>query len=182
MAISESRFGTHVNICAILFVLIWTTGCSRNVAPKPDHIPNAKSCYINILKSKNENLSLWVLNVDGSPVCIQRHSEDAGGVLLEVQDTFGRWGQPAVVDPNSDFDARDLLDTDWVLLRSGESLSWHLIPQLYGRLNVGDKVRLKWKTIGKLPSYLAKEYQAFTEVPVQVDLVVRADTEDAHSK
>lgn len=133
-------------------------------------------CNIEIVKQSTGVSWISIENVTGPEIIIQRHSDWWGDLWFEVADQNGKWSRLPRVNTFSDIDMPDHTDPDWVSLMRGDQASWCLNENMVGRLTVGQRIRLHWKTTGLVPQVFAKSGTEFPRDPLVVELVVQSDT------
>ena len=140
--------------------------------PQPDGRANVGPCFVSLTKMGGGSVRLSVLNGNGSFTPVQRHGDDFGGITLEVRDIHGNWSRLDPINPYMDVDTPDARDSDWVALSGGDEVSWDLVYLTSGRLKAGDRVRLNWKPIGKVPASFRGYDEAFPSKEIHVELTV----------
>ena len=150
-------------------------GCSPRRIPVPAPKTNIGNCSVTISKLKDGNVRFSIENVNGTSLLVQRHGDSFDALRFEIQDKSGNWYQLPLVNPRLDEDTPDPVDEDWVVLMAGDRISWYPSSNLTGRLTTGERVRIWWKTKGRIPAKLEKLGTIFPKSVVTIETNVVAD-------
>lgn len=163
-----------VNLILLVAVICAVVKCGHSppLEAEPDAKPNAGPCFVSLSKMDGGNVRLSLLEVNGDSLVIQRRGEDFGGLIVEVRDIHGNWSPLDRIDSGEEIDPADAEKNDWVSMMNGDEVSWDLRYLPTGRLRVGDRVRLTWKTIGRVPPPFTGLGKPFPKVAIHLELTV----------
>ena len=166
-----------ISLCVTVATLVLASRAGLFVPSHagPEGVLSAGSCYLSLTKMSDGSVRLSVHQVDGLAVVVQRHGDDWGGIRLEARGALGGWGELDPINSYVHVDTPDQSDADWVSLEPGDEVSWRLLYLTSGRLKAGDQVRLRRKTIGKVPPSLTAYGKPFPDKDIDVILTVKAD-------